>query len=206
MKLFLLSDTQNFNKDLKSKLGDELKMAGNRIAYISSAKQTGDMIYYQTAIKEFQNINSDIEIDYFDLSPEVSDNELDKIKTYKIIYLSGGNTFTFLNDANNRKLHTRLRDFLNAGGVLLGASAGSIMMTPKIDIASLGDENLVELKDTTSFNFVNFEFHPHYIESDLQVLEQYKKTTGNKIYLCKDGDGIFYNNGEVILFGDIKSI
>jgi dipeptidase E len=78
------------------------------------------------------------------------------------------------------------------------------MMTPTIDLANGCDENTIGLQDTRGFSFVPFEFQPHYTEEDNGFLSQYK--TKNKVYLCRDGDGIFVSNNEVKIFGDIGEL
>ena len=202
MNLFLLSNTDNLNNELSLILSEEIGKRGSRIAYISSAKQTGERKYYLATMEDFKKINEASAIDYFDLSEDFSDLDLAKLKDYKIIYLSGGNTFTFLKDSKDRGLGKILKE-LEPQCLLIGASAGSIMMTEKIDICKICDSNTAELKDLSSFNFVPFEFHPHFKEQDLPWLREYKNTTQNKIYLCKDSDGVQYKDGKVITFGEI---
>ena len=49
--------------------------------------------------------------------------------------------------ARKRGLQTILEQYLANGGVLIGASAGSIMCTPSIELAKFGDENEVGMTD-----------------------------------------------------------
>lgn len=204
MKIFLLSATENLNQALKDDLRQKILSHGNKIAYISSVKQEGDKKYYLSTITDYRAISEEVVVDYFDLSRDFSDADLQKLLDYKIVYLSGGNTYSFLKDAKERNLKSILDTFIQQDGLLIGASAGAIMMTPKIDICAIGtiaDENVVGLTDTSGFGFVNFEFSPHFTENEREFLSRYK--TDRDIYLCKDGDGIFYDNGEVKLFGSV---
>lgn len=194
--------TGNLNEPLKQALKREIVLYGNKIAYISSAKQEGEKKYYLSTIDDYRVMSENVSVDYFDLSSDFSGIDLEKLLDYKIIYLSGGNTYEFLKDAKERNLKNILKQSTSA--LLIGASAGSILMTPTIDICSIEDENTVNLSDTSGFGFVDFEFSPHFKESDRELLLNYKKD--RDIYLCKDGDGIFYNNGEIKLFGDITKI
>ncbi len=206
MNIFLLSLTNNLNTELKSALSQEISNYGNKIAYISSTKQVGEKKYYLSTIEDFKKINSCSEIDYFDLSSDFSDKDLEELKNYKIIYLSGGNTFAFLDDSKNRELGIKLQSKLSEI-LLIGASAGSIMMTPRIDICSICDSNDVNLQDLSSFNFIPFEFHPHFTEKDIDWLQNYKKNKQMpKILACKDGDGVQYKDNITTLFGKITTI
>jgi dipeptidase E len=118
------------------------------------------------------------------------------------VYLSGGNTYIFLDSANKRGLKKILQKVLDSEGLLIGASAGSLMMTPTIELAK--SENSISLQDSSGFNFVPFEFFPHYTALNKGFPEGY--VTSNTIYLCKDGDGIFVSDSEVKMFGDISEI
>lgn len=204
MNIFLLSRTDNLNTELKNFLAKEILARGGKVAYISSQPQFGEKPYYISTIQDYKLIDSSIDVDYFDLSQNFSDEDLSKLVSYGVIYLSGGNTYTFLDSANKRCLKEILQKVLDRGGLLIGASAGSLMMTPTIGLASHCDENSVSLQDTKGFSFVPFEFHPHYIDSDNDFLSGYK--TNSKIYLCRDGDGVFISDSEIKKFGDVVEL
>ncbi len=205
MNIFLLSMTDHLNLGLKNKLREEIAKRGNKVAYLSSESQVGTKPYYLSTIEDYKVINKDIEVDYFDLSQNFSDEHLLELLNYGTIYLSGGNTYVFMDSANKRNLLPTLKKHLDNGGLLIGASAGSIMMTPSIDLAENGDENIPHIKDTAGFGFVDFEFHPHFAstQEEKQYLADYKSMKDVKIYVCKDGDGIYTTKGHVELFGDI---
>lgn len=203
MNIFLLSVTDNLQKDLSESLKKEILKRGNTVAYISSEPQNADRPYYLSTIEDYSQISDDIKVDYFDLSEDFSDEDLEKLSDYGTIYLSGGNTYVFMDSANKRNLQFILEKHLGNGGLLIGASAGSIMMTPSIDIAGLEDENLPNLQDTRGFGFIDFEFHPHFHTEDSDQLSQYMEKRNCELYTCKDGSGIFFSNGKIELFGDI---
>jgi dipeptidase E len=190
--------------ELRNAIAKEILDRGGRVAYISSAAQNGNKPYYLSTIEDYKNIDHSIEVDYFDLSESFSNDDLSKLETYRIIYLSGGNTYAFLDAARKRGLEKILRNVIENDGLLIGVSAGAIMMTPTIDIAGTcgGDINNVGLIDTHGFNFVPFEFHPHYTENDKATLATY--ITKHTIYLCKDGDGILVTDNGIQKFGEIE--
>lgn len=206
MNIFLLSVTDNLQNDLRSCLKVEIEKRGNTVAYISSEPQIEDQPYYLSTIKDYSEVGSGIKVDYFDLSNSFSDLDLEKLLDYGTIYLSGGNTYVFMNSARKRNLFPVLKKHLQNGGLLIGASAGSIMMTPSIDLAGFEDDNIPNLKDTNGFGFLNFEFHPHYKEGNLKYLHDYTRDRSNELYVCKDGGGIFYSDGQIKLFGEVSKI
>lgn len=205
MSIFLLSVTDNLQTDLLKSLKKEIAKRGNTVAYISSEPQDSDRLYYKSTIQDYSHISGDIRVDYFDLSDNFSDEALAKLLDYGTIYLSGGNTYVFMDFANKRNLYTILKKHLENNGLLVGASAGSIMMTPTIDLAGFEDENIPNLKNTAGFGFVDFEFCPHFNgKQDKDRLSEYMREKNNALYTCKDGSGIFYSNGDVKLFGETK--
>lgn len=203
MNIFLLSVTDNLHNDLRRSLEEEIVKRGNRVAYISSEPQIGERPYYQSTIHDYSVISPGVHVDYFDLSDAFSDRDLVKLKEYGTIYLSGGNTFIFMDSTRKRDLYPILKEHGESGGLLIGASAGALMMTPSIALAVDVDENSPGLTDLSGFAFVDFIFHPHYINSseEKDFLRTHCDAT-KKTYVCKDGDGMYYSDGDIKLFGD----
>jgi len=206
--IFLLSMMSPLDEGLRETLAREILKRGTKVAYISSSPQSGDQPFYQSTITDYATISPDISVDYFDLSDTFTDEMLATLPSYAAIYLSGGNTFTFMDSARKRGLQKILEQYLSNGGVLVGASAGSIMCTPSIELAKFGDENEVGMTDFIGFNFVDFEFHPHFTgeQEERERIEEYQRAHNRNIYLCKDGAGLHVTNGEIVLFGSILTL
>lgn len=205
MNIFLLSVTDNLNTDLKNSLAKEISGRGNKVAYISSAPQEVDRPYYKSTITDYSQISTDIKVDYFDLSSNFSDEILTQLPNhYGTIYLSGGNTYVFMDSARKRNIEPMLKKHLESTGLIIGASAGAIMMTPSIDLAGIEDENIPGLTDGAGFGFVDFEFHPHFKheQEECIFLSGYRKKKNRKLYVCPDRSGLFYSEGKIKLFGD----
>lgn len=123
------------------------------------------------------------------------------------IHMGGGNTFYFLNSLRKAKLLKQLRLFAQRGGVLTGLSAGAIMMTENIEMASYPDfdrdENTVGLKNLSALNLVDFAFFPHFKNSARYdvVFKRYSKLKKKLIYACPDGAGIVVNGSEIRFIG-----
>lgn len=126
------------------------------------------------------------------------------------IFLGGGNTYYFLKHLRENKLMPRLRAFVKRGGVLMGLSAGSILMTPSIMTAAVpvvdSDDNEVGLTNLKALGLVPFEFSPHYYRSKVvdTELKEYSKRLPHPIYACKDGQGIVVENGKVRFVGRVN--
>lgn len=138
--------------------------------------------------------------------PELNVNQL---FNHDAIFLSGGNTFYFLSQLKRRSLLPILRGYIERGGILIGESAGSIILTTNIKLAGISkfnnDPNDVGLKDLSALNLTQFEFFPHYQTGgiDDEVLIDYSKSCPNIIYSCPNGSGVVVKQGKVKLVGRV---
>jgi len=148
------------------------------------------------------------EFNYFDIDDFCSIDTIDKIFKSDVIYLSGGNTYYFLNNLKKRYFITRLRRYVQNGGCIIGLCAGAIMMANDISAAQFGGKDIVGLSNLSSLALVDFNFMPHWNKSSkyLEDIKKYSNNTGNIVYTCNDGDGIVVINNELQFYGDINMI
>ena len=123
------------------------------------------------------------------------------------IHMAGGNTFYFLHSLRKAKLLPQLKTFAEKGGLLTGLSAGAIMMTENIEMAGYPefdrDENIVNLKNLSALNLVDFLFFPHFRNSSRydSVFKQYTRKSEKVLYACPDGAGIVIRDNEIRFIG-----
>lgn len=134
----------------------------------------------------------------------------EKIFSSDIVYLAGGNTFYFLHWLKAGKLLSQLKAYAKGGGVLAGLSAGGLILTPTIDLASYppfdADENEVGLKNFTSLGLLPFEFYPHFSPRSprlITALRSHSRRSGLPTLACQDGDGIIVSEGKLQPVGDL---
>jgi dipeptidase E len=139
----------------------------------------------------------------------LSVEEEDRLFSSDGIFLGGGNTYYLLKSMRDRRLFEKFRAFVLRGGVLMGLSAGSIVLTPNVSTASVpsleADENEVGLTNLKALGLVSFEFSPHYEPSrkvDSELLEHSRKIK-RPIYACADGEGIVVRDGAVRFVGRV---
>jgi dipeptidase E len=156
--------------------------------------------FSRTVIKRFRCIPVD---------RSLSEKAENALLSADAIFLGGGNTFYFLNNLRKRKLLPKLRRFAKNGGLLMGLSAGSILMTPSIMTAAVpamdSDDNEIGLRNLSALKLVPFEFSPHYYhsrEADRE-LKNYSKSLPHPIYACADGEGIVVKNGAIHFIGRV---
>lgn len=206
-RLVLYSDQMiEENKKIDEEL---LKLIGKenpRIGYIASASEK-DRKYYNQKVEYYQKLGVE-NLLYFDLDQEYDASKVDELLSCDAIHLSGGNTYYFLHSIKKRNFIPLLNEYVSSGKVLIGISAGSILMSEAIDIAQFGDDNFLNLKDTRSLGLVDFEFFPHWNKaySYLAEVKEYSKIYHKIVYACKDGDGIIVENDKVRFLGDILKI
>lgn len=125
-----------------------------------------------------------------------------RIKECDAMYVCGGNTFYLLNEIRKHGLGEVLKIFLERGGVYVGVSAGSIVVTPSIAVAEVepADENEVGLANLNGLGLVDFEVCPHVPEIVLRKdFEGYSRLAKNKVYAL-DHKTALEMDGEVVRF------
>ena len=85
----------------------------------------------------------------------------EKIDSYDIIYMCGGNTVYLLQQLQETESLTLIKEKVGAGKPYIGTSAGSIIAGPKVPVY-LEDTAGIELSDHTGFCFTNTIIVPHW--------------------------------------------
>ena len=133
-------------------------------------------------------------------------DQLEALFTCDAIHLTGGNTYHFLRWLRQRHMLARLRQYATRGGVLIGVSAGAILMTPEIGTAALCGDTPPEVDvDLTALGLVDFAFVPHFegTPSELVALQAYSRSREGVVYACRDGDGIVVEGDQVRSIGNV---
>lgn len=116
-----------------------------------------------------------------------------------VILVGGGNTFHLLDQVRKTGFGDWLTTALTSK-VYMGISAGSILVTPSIAIASVdnGDVNVPGITDLRGLSFVPFEVSPHTPESvSHEGNKVYKATIENELYAFDDQSAVAVN-GDVV--------
>ncbi|WP_142413926.1 Type 1 glutamine amidotransferase-like domain-containing protein [Hathewaya massiliensis] len=209
-KLILYSDQLiEENRKVDNELLNLFNKKNPSIAYIPSCSDLSRK-YFNPKVEYYKSLGIE-NIQYFDLDLEYDELKIFDIFKFDAIHLSGGNTFYFLHLLRKRGLIENLQSYVSKGGVLIGVSAGSILMTKTIEIAGHGkdgDENIIGIQNNSALNLVDFEFMPHWdgTEESLNSVRSYARLNNTVVYVCKDGDGIVVDNDNVRLIGNVVKI
>lgn len=177
--------------------------AGNRIAYIASGPEP-DRSFYLAARSYYGRYGLDLAL-FFDLDRPQSEDDIAALFACAAIHLSGGHTGSFLERLKCSGMLAPLRDFALSGSVLIGVSAGSILMGPTIatDAPFIGLKP-EEITDGDALDLLPFEFFPHLSdeESYLPALMRYSTQTTSPILACNDSDGVVVTGSRIECLGN----
>ena len=190
------------NAKVDRRLVDMMKHRGNRICYIPSGPEPNRQFFNERKTYYGQY---DIDLSIFYHLDEVhSRSEVDDLLACDAIHLSGGDTVAYLDRIKRSGMLAVLRDSAENGGILIGASAGAILMTPTIAVDALfSGQHPEDISDGAALDLLPFEFFPH-LNADpnfLPALLRYSTHTPRPIIGCSDGDGVVVINGNVECIG-----
>lgn len=211
MQTLLFSNQNNFfDNNSKTLLKNILK--GKKIAYIPSIS-TSSRKYFHYSYNFYSNFEID-DLIYTDIDKKYNESVPEIISNCDAIHLSGGNTFYFWKNIIKRDFIKLFTPLSENEKLIIGESAGAIIITKSIRIALVLDEldqetkkefELLNKKDNTDYlnkglNLVDFEFAPHY-NLFKNKINEYK--TNNDIYYCEDNGFVYVNNDTIKTFGNV---
>ncbi len=140
---------------------------------------------------------------------EHSGESLESLLDCDAIHLSGGDTRHFLEGLIRADMLDLLRQWAQSGRVMIGTSAGAILMTPTIAVdAILRNAEPAHAAAPDALNLAPFEFFPHLDKSPayLPALVSYSRANRRPILACPDGDGIIVDDDEVLFIGKVVRV
>lgn len=175
-----------------------------RIGYVPSASDSTRR--YFDSKREYYSQYGITDLLYFDLNKEYRPELLPELLSCQAIHLSGGDPFQFNDAIRKRNFAPVLRRYHESGGILIGVSAGGIVLTPGIEISSLFYR--ARTRDAEAAGLVPFHFLPHYNRrvASLEQLRDFSARLGGTIYAVDDGDGIGIRNGRTSCIGRVLAV
>lgn len=175
---------------------------GRRIAYLPSGPEP-DRQFFRERVSHYARLGLDLAI-FHDVDHAQTPSAIDGLLTCDAIHLTGGQTAPFLHRLKRSGMLGLLRDWALSGGILVGTSAGAILMTPTIAVDALFSGGRPEdMPDADALALVPFEFFPHFDPAGHTAeLARYSARTINPIIACRDGEGVVVSDGRVECFGN----
>ncbi|HEY40793.1 MAG TPA: type 1 glutamine amidotransferase-like domain-containing protein [Dehalococcoidia bacterium] len=207
-KLVLYSDQiPSISEKIDNELVTMLGKTNPIIGYIPSCADP-QRKYYQERQAYYARLGMDLKV-YFELDKEYHPELLEPLLSCDAIHLSGGNTYYFLHWLRRRNMMDTLVQYVAQGGVLIGVSAGSILMTPDITTSSLcGDEINEGETDFSGMGLVSFAFVPHFGDrpTSLEDVKKYSQDKQMIVYAARDSGGVIVTEDKVNCIGDVIKI
>ena len=175
-----------------------------KLAYIPSASDATRK-YFKDKCEYYKKYGIE-DILYFDLNKEYDPSLTDELLACDAIHLSGGDPFQFLGSIRKRNFGPVLRKYWENGGILLGISAGAIVLTPSINISHVFYKSRTDKHQAVGL--VDFHFLPHWNlrEGRMEDVQKFSKENQATVYACNDGDGMVMNGGKAEVVGDLTII
>jgi dipeptidase E len=175
-----------------------------RIGYISATPDP-ERTYFQHTRDYYAAIGADVPI-YIDSHSIQSGPDWKALFLCDGIHLSGGNTFSFVYWLRQRNLLKILTQYVSEGGVLIGVSAGAILMSPSMRSAELcGDVRVGDVINDAAMGLVDFHIWPHFDSRAVGSTQAELASSLPNLYGCPDGAGIIIDGERVELFGRVSS-
>ncbi len=175
---------------------------GRRIGYIPSGPEP-DRRFFRDRSAYYARYGLEVCI-FYDLDEPHTEDDEKMLFQCDAIHLAGGHTGGFLARLKRSGLITALKTWASAGGLLIGTSAGAIILTPTIATDALFGGNAPEdFVHDTALGLVPFEFFPHLNTSSsyLPDLVRYSNHIPRPIIACKDGEGLIVTDGKIECIG-----
>lgn len=141
---------------------------GGNVIYIPLAWSCGNM---EDCIDWFADQMLPFGVNKIEQILDPNDITKEKLEQCQAVFIGGGNTYQLLKSLKETHAFDNLRNYLDNGGLIMGASAGALIFGETIDtclkdnfaIDCCDDENLVGLNDTNGYNLLfGFSILPHY--------------------------------------------
>ena len=138
---------------------------------------------------------------------------------YSLIYIGGGNTYKLLNGIKTTNTFNKLKKYLQNDGIIYGGSAGSVIFGKDINIIKVMDNNDVDIKDTSGFNYLNgMSLFVHYTnykskyteEENKKLMEKYTNfiidytKENEKVIAIPEEDTIFFDGNNLKVIGELS--
>ena len=166
-----------------------------KIIFVPAASRTKEELkYVAESKKELLDLGiPENNIKTLNLDNPVSFQE---VENFDVIYVCGGNTFYLLKKIRETGFDKIIIEFTKTKKLYFGVSAGSILVCPNIKIASLFDENDVNLTDLTGLNLTDFIVSPHYCEKEKPIIDDFKKKSQYKVVPLTDNQALLVLDGK----------
>lgn len=192
MNIFLTSQASQVMDEIVPMLPRSPKNL--RLAFIPTASDPYDEKPWMDKDRA-KLIELGFQIEDFDLKDKTENETRKKLAKFDIIFVAGGNTFYLLDEAKKSGFDKIAKGLVKAGKIYIGSSAGSYILCPTIEASGWkkSGKNIVNLKDLSALNLVDFIVVAHYTDEWKKAVEKGKKTTKYNVITLTDEQFIVFD-------------
>lgn len=179
-----------------------------RMVYITTASKGAHSLDYLERAKKIFAANG-YNYEELDLDGKNEQWLRDYMKNFDVVYMQGGNTFYLLKSIRESGFDKVLKDLIPKGLYYIGASAGSYVACPTIEMATWKEPDKYErygLTDFTGMNLVPFYVSVHYTPEYRDILKEKVTQAKYPVYVLTDEQAILVKDGRVNFIGNQEQI
>ncbi len=201
--LLLLSSSHFLTNDLTNYLGRPL--GSLRIAHVitaSKGKGCEDLSYLERTREIFKQNNCYFED--LDLDGKNEGDLRNILKNFDAVFVNGGSSFYLLKAIRESGFGKVIKELLDQGFIYIGASAGSYVACPSIEMSLWKHQDRYEhygIEDLSALNLVPFLIRVHYIPEQQELLQEEISKTKYPTKILTDEQAILVKDNEIKLLG-----
>lgn len=201
--LLLLSSSRFLNNDLTNLIGRPL--SGLRVAHVitaSKGKGVSDLGYLDRTRAIFREQQCAFED--LDLAGKGEVELREILSKFDAVFVNGGSTFYLLHAIRESGFDKVLKELLPRGLIYIGASAGSYVICPTIEMSTWKHQDKYDhygITDLTGMNLVPFLMSVHYVSENEALLKEKLPTANYPVKILDDEQAVLVKDGVVTLLG-----
>lgn len=175
-----------------------------RVGHIITATKVASDLSFLEKVNESIKKHG-IHYEDFDIEGKSKEEIFAFFSDKNIIHMEGGNTFYLLKVIRGTGFDQILKELFEKGIVYIGASAGSYVMCPSIEVSTWRKENpdlWYGLTDLTALNYAPFVLKVHYEDEKESLTREKMKNLRYPLRILRDGQGILVEDGKSYFKGE----
>ncbi|EFH85043.1 Type 1 glutamine amidotransferase-like domain-containing protein [Ktedonobacter racemifer] len=143
---------------------------------------------------------------------DIECDNVSQLKEYDIIYIGGGNPFYLLEHLRNSGADEVITRKAASGGMIVGVSAGAIVLGPHLEIVqhfTPALRTITKLENTFALGLFSFLFMPHVDRADVfpgqlsieERLQIFERGFHVKVKRLKDHEALLLRGEEIVKIG-----
>lgn len=157
---------------------------------------------YEECYEWVESVFKPLGIQEISMWTDLNGKSLNDLEQFSAIYIGGGNTFSLLSDLRSSGFDVLLAEYVQAGGILYGGSAGAIILGSDIQTCAHLDSNDVQVTEFNGFGLIgDFAIWCHYSSSDDDLIGNYINKTKNPVLALPEETGAYVKGGMIRVTG-----